>query len=131
MQDRPTDAELADAVREFLEAEVVPALADARLRFRALVAANALGILARGLERGDDPAREAFAALRALLGRDDPMPGSGAELRAATLELQAELSRRIRAGDAPEGTFAALEALARAKLEVASLAYLRRVEAEG
>src|SRR5205823_3675344 len=44
MADRPGAAELAEAVREFLEAEVLPTVGDARLRFRVLVAANALAI---------------------------------------------------------------------------------------
>jgi aminoglycoside phosphotransferase (APT) family kinase protein len=45
--DRPTAAELAAAVRGFLEAEVLPTLDDRRLRFRTLVAMNALGIVER------------------------------------------------------------------------------------
>lgn len=47
MTDRPTAAELAAAVREFLEAELLPTLDDPRLRFRTLVAMNALAIVAR------------------------------------------------------------------------------------
>ena len=45
--DRPTAAELATAVREFLETEILPTLADHRLRFRTLVAMNALSIVGR------------------------------------------------------------------------------------
>jgi hypothetical protein len=45
--DRPTAAELATAVREFLEVEILPTLDDHRLRFRTLVAMNALSILER------------------------------------------------------------------------------------
>lgn len=45
--DRPTTGELATAVREFLEAEILPTLDDHRLRFRTLVAMNALSIVAR------------------------------------------------------------------------------------
>jgi hypothetical protein len=45
--DRPTAAELATAVREFLEAEILPTLDDQRLRFRTLVAMNALSIVER------------------------------------------------------------------------------------
>lgn len=47
MTDRPTAAELATAVREFLEAEILPTLEDHRLRFRTLVAMNALSIVER------------------------------------------------------------------------------------
>ena len=45
--DRPTAAELATAVREFLETEILSTLDDHRLRFRTLVAMNALSIVAR------------------------------------------------------------------------------------
>ena len=45
--DRPTAAELAAAVQEFLESEILPVLDDRRLRFRTLVAMNALSIVAR------------------------------------------------------------------------------------
>ena len=45
--DRPTASELATAVREFLEAEILPTLDDHRLRFRTLVAMNALTIVER------------------------------------------------------------------------------------
>ncbi len=45
--DRPTAAELATAVREFLEAEILPTIGDHRLRFRTLVAMNALSIVER------------------------------------------------------------------------------------
>ena len=47
MTDRPTAAELAEAVREFLEAEILPTIGDHRLRFRTLVAMNALSIVQR------------------------------------------------------------------------------------
>jgi hypothetical protein len=50
MPDRPNPAELAEAVREFLEAEVLPLMEDHRMKFRTLVALNALGILQRELE---------------------------------------------------------------------------------
>jgi hypothetical protein len=45
--DRPNASELATAVREFLEAEILPGLTDHRLRFRTLVAMNALSIIER------------------------------------------------------------------------------------
>jgi hypothetical protein len=45
--DRPTAGELATAVREFLETEILPTVDDHRLRFRTLVAMNALSIVER------------------------------------------------------------------------------------
>jgi hypothetical protein len=47
----PSSAELAEAVREFLEQEVIPAT-DGRLSFHARVAANVLGQLERELQNG-------------------------------------------------------------------------------
>jgi Domain of unknown function (DUF6285) len=74
MPDRPTQAELAEAVREFLEGEVLPLLDDHRLKFRTLVALNALGILQRELE--SPPAADDAAELAGRV-RDE---GASAEL---------------------------------------------------
>ena len=100
MSDRPTAAELVEATREFLEREVLPTLDDQRLRFRTLVAINALGIVQRELES------EA----------GDPLSPDEA----------AELARRIRSGDIPEGAIALLKRHVAAKLRVASPRYLER-----
>ena len=101
MSDRPTAPELVEAVREFLEREILPALADHRLKFRTLVALNALGI-----------------AERELAGTGAPDPLTASEL--------GELARRIRAGDVPEGAFAVLKEHVAAKLRIASPRYLDR-----
>jgi hypothetical protein len=50
MPDRPNAAELIEAVSEFLAHEVLPTAEDQRLKFRTLVAMNALGIARRELE---------------------------------------------------------------------------------
>ena len=50
MPDRPNASELIEAVFEFLAGEVLPTADDQRLRFRTLVAMNALGIARRELE---------------------------------------------------------------------------------
>jgi hypothetical protein len=98
--DRPTAAELVEATREFLEGEILPTLTDERLRFRTLVAINALGIAQRELESGeaDDMSRE---------------------------ELE-ELARQIRAGDVPADALERLREHVAAKLRVASPRYLER-----
>ncbi len=96
MSDRPTAQELAEAIQEFLAGEILPTLSDHRLRFRMLVALNALGIVYREL-----------AALE---------PGDDAEQR--------ELARRIRAGDVPPGTLARVKADVEARLRIASPRYL-------
>jgi hypothetical protein len=97
--DRPSAGELAAAVRAFLETEVLPALDDPRLRFRTLVAMNALGIV----ERESPPP-------------ETPDPADVA------------LADRLRKGDVREGDLDELRARARAKLLVASPRYLERYE---
>ena len=100
MKDRPSAVELVEATREFLEREVLPTLADRRLRFRALVAINALGIAHRELDSSEPDVLTPVEA--------------------------AELARRIRAGEVPEGSRALLEREVAAKLRIASPRYLDR-----
>lgn len=121
MPDRPSAPELADAVREFLEAEVLPSVQDPRLRFRLLVAANALSIAKRDLEMGDDLLRQEIALLRPL--GEAPAPGTPRE---QALALSAALSGRIRRGDVPSGTLEVLRRIAELKLRTASPRYLER-----
>jgi hypothetical protein len=101
MVDRPDAGELIEAVWEFLSSEVLPTLDDHRLKFRTLVAMNALAIARRELE-ADDPG----------LSQD--------ELR--------ELARRIRAGDVPAGTHSLLKEHVAAKLRISNPQYLERYE---
>jgi hypothetical protein len=94
--ERPTAQELTEAILEFLGGEILPTLTDQRLRFRMLVAMNALGIVHRELE--------------ALPAEDD------AEQR--------ELVQRIRAGDVPPGTLTRVKADVEARLRIASPRFL-------
>ena len=96
-QDRPSAAELAEAVREFLEAEILPVLADHRLRFRTLVAMNALGIVERETA--------------------GPEPDDAADR---------ELARRIRAGEVGVEALPRLKDAVAAKLEISNPRYLER-----
>jgi Domain of unknown function (DUF6285) len=98
VSERPTAEELAEAIAEFLAGEILPTLDDPRLRFRTLVALNALGIVGRELER--------------LPPEDD------AEQR--------ELAARIRAGAVRAGTLARVKAGVEARLRVDSPRYLER-----
>jgi hypothetical protein len=101
MPDRPAAPELIEAVFEFLSGELLPTLDDHRLKFRTLVAMNALGIARRELEAGDEG-----------MGED--------ELR--------ELARRIRAGDVDEGLHTRLKEHVAEKLRVSNPAYLEKYE---
>ena len=101
MPDRPAAPGLIEAVFEFLSGELLPTLDDHRLKFRTLVAMNALGIARRELEAGEEG-----------MGED--------ELR--------ELARRIRAGDVDEGLHARLKEHVAEKLRVSNPAYLEKYE---
>ena len=96
MSERPTAAELAEAILEFLGGEILPTVTDPRLRFRTLVAMNALSIVYRELER--------------LPAEDD------AEQR--------ELARRIRAGQVRDGDLGRVVTDVAGRLRIASPRYL-------
>ena len=77
--DRPNARELATAVREFLEAEILPVVTDQRLRFRTLVAMNALSIVER---EAPAPTHADWATARRIRA-GDIRDGDLQELRAA------------------------------------------------
>ena len=101
--DRPTPQELAEAVREFLQAEILPILDDHRLKFRTLVAINGLGIAEREL-------------------------WATTPLEDERREKDWELARRIRAGDVPENAVALLKEEVAQKLRVSNPRYLAKYE---
>ena len=102
MNDRPTAAELLAAVERFLEESAVPAL-DGPAKYHARVAANVVRIVARELATEDAHLAREWAGLATLLGVGDPPPADRAALRDAIAAHNAELVRRIRAGDADTG----------------------------
>lgn len=96
MSERPSPQELTEAILEFLGGEILPTLTDQRLRFRTLVAMNALSIV--------------YRELAALPVEDDA--------------AQRELALAIRSGDVPPGTLRRVKADVEARLRVASPRYL-------
>ena len=70
--DRPTPQELAEAVREFLQSEILPILDDHRLKFRTLVAINGLGIAERELWATATPRDEDWELARRIRAGDGP-----------------------------------------------------------
>jgi hypothetical protein len=131
MQDRPTAQELIDAVAHFLGTELAPSLHDPRQKFRTLVAANVLSIVARELKLGDELAQAEWHRLNALMGDDAP----GEDLRAEIDVMTRALCARIRAGQADEGefhdaVFAHVEQTVMEKLQVANPKFLERVMKE-
>jgi hypothetical protein len=99
MPDRPNASELIEAVFEFLAGEVLPTADDQRLRFRTLVAMNALGIARRELESNT-----------VLLDQGQ----------------LADLAARIRAGETVE--LAELKEHVADKLRISNPAYLEKYE---
>ncbi|HEY8192346.1 MAG TPA: DUF6285 domain-containing protein [Gaiellaceae bacterium] len=93
---------MIEAVSEFLSTEVLPAAADHRLKFRTLVALNALAIAHRELE----------ASNTVLLGTKE----------------RRELAERIKAGDVDDTTLPLLKEHVAAKLRISNPAYLERYE---
>lgn len=113
MQDRPDRTELLRGIERLLNDELVPAL-QGSAQFRARVAANVAGIVLRELEAEPRDLAAEQEDLIKLLGEDP----SGPPTAAGVLDLNAQLSRRIRNGDADAGEFRtrAIECLRRATL---------------
>src|SRR5262245_53227237 len=103
MQDRPSIAELLDAVRGFLERDAIDAL-DGTAKFHARVAVNVLGIALRELELEPAQLEGEWQRLDALLG-SQPLPTDQRALRDAMRTRNEELCERIRRGDADGGPF--------------------------
>ncbi len=99
MSDRPNASELIEAVFEFLASEVLPTAEDQRLKFRTLVAMNALGIARRELESNT-----------VLLDQGQ----------------LADLAARIRSGETVD--LAELKEHVAAKLRISNPAYLEKYE---
>jgi Domain of unknown function (DUF6285) len=115
MQDRPTSVELLEAIREFLEHDVMPAT-EGRVQFHTRVAVNALGILERELRLGPELDAADRARLGALLGHDLDLA-----------DLTAELAGRIRDGTLDDRRAEVIDAVresVRAKLLVSNPGYL-------
>jgi hypothetical protein len=123
MQDRPTTAELLEAVRGFVEQDVIERL-EGSAKFHARVAANVLAIVGRELELEPGHLAAEWARLDALLG-PAPVPADLALLRRGIGERTEALCARIRAGEADSGAFRAavlahVRATVREKLAIAN-----------
>jgi hypothetical protein len=108
VHDLPTKAELVEAVREFLEGDVMEAT-EGRVNFHARVAANVLRMVERELRLGDEQAAAHVRGLRNL-----GMAGErelAAAIRDGTLDDRAGEVRAF------------VEATVRAKLDVANPDY--------
>jgi len=114
-QDRPTAAELVEAVRDFLTRDAQPVL-EGRVAFHGRIAINALGMVERELRLGADLDSAENQRAAALLGHEGN-----------TRDLERELASRIRDGSLDESATAVrnhVRSTVRAKLEIANPGYL-------
>ena len=128
MQDRPTARELLGAVREFLEADVVPEF-DGVKRFHSRVAANVLAIVDREIAGEEQSLLAEWERLARLLGVAGAAPARLEALRAAVRGLTETLVGRIREGEADREPFGRVvrehvRETVREKLRVANPRYL-------
>ena len=129
MNDRPTAIELLEAVRHFLETDVVPAL-DGPKKFHARVAANVMGILSREWLLEEEQLDAEWNSLTALLGVAVERPAKREDRRLALRDLNEKLCDRIRNGEADGGAWRDevrkhLRLVVRQKLQVSSPAMLK------
>lgn len=114
-QDRPTAVELLNAVREFLEKDILPETKGGRT-FHTKVAMNILSIVARELSEAPAFDKAELEELQSLLGQEGELG-----------ELNKELAERIRNGSLDEKrkeVMAHLRKTVEAKLKIANPGYL-------
>lgn len=116
MQDRPTMAELLEAVEEFIAKDIRPHL-DAHRAFNARVAENILAIVRRELAMGPAADMAERARLVALLGHEG-------DLASLNRDLAAAIRTRSLAGRDRE-VLAHLQATVRDKLAIDNPKYAR------
>lgn len=97
MQDRPTAAELLEALGDFMRDRAQNAH-DRWERFQFQVAANSIGIIKREIEMEDRFMRAEWQGLDRLLGAES-LPDGRAAIAARLNERNAELSERVRRGE--------------------------------
>jgi hypothetical protein len=125
MQDRPTAAELLKVAQEFCEKDLMNAT-EGRVRFHVRVLQNVLGILEREWAGEEDAVRAEWDRLRSLLASDDQMPDTFGALKDQVRAWNADLARKIRAGeldDRFDETVSALSDVVESKLRIANPRY--------
>ena len=132
MFDHPTAAELIAAARMQLELLVIPSIAEPRLRFQTLVAANVLAIVERELAAGPAHLAAAWRRAASLQGDTADQP-AGETLPAAVAAQARQLCADIRTGvydDQPRrrALLAHLRRTAEEELLVANPRFLERMQ---
>lgn len=128
MSERPTAAELVEAVAEFLERDIVDADGDelsGRVRFHARVAVNALGMVERELALGPALDEAEMQRLRGLFG--DLHPDSDLDT------LRHALAAGVRDGSLDDRRDAIVEHIRetlRGKLEISKPGYADAISSD-
>ena len=127
MHDRPSVDELLRAVELLMDEQFVPSLEGAH-RYNARVASNVIKMVRRELQHEERQIHAEWRGLDIVLGAM-PRPSTLAATKDALRRRNAELSERIREGDADAGTFrelvfAHVRDVVHAKLEVSDPAWL-------
>lgn len=102
MQDRPSAIELLEAAAQFIEREILP-ITEGQRQFQSRVVANVMRIVSREIEMGETLMRSEVDALAALLAQPKPHLHASEDVRKAAFALNAELSGKIRNGEADSG----------------------------
>jgi hypothetical protein len=127
MHDRPTVDELLRALELLLDEQFVPQLEGAH-KYNSRVASNVVKIIRRELQNDERQIEAEWRGLDIVLGAM-PRPSTLAATKDALRERNAELSERIREGDADGGEFrelvlAHVRDTVHAKLEVSDPGWL-------
>ena len=127
MHDRPNVDELLRAVEALFDEQLVPSLTGSR-QYNARVAANVIRTVRRELQHEESHLEQEWAGLDVLLGEAEK-PESMVGIKNAIATRTADLSERIREGDADAGewrqmVFAHVRDMVHAKLAAANPKWL-------
>lgn len=136
MYDRPTVAELLDAVRKYLGEQIIPVVKDDRkLNYQTHIAINVLRIIERQMSTGMGQVRDEWLRLNHVQGATNPSPTDSAEALTALTERNRKLCQEISAGRydyMPQraALYEHLLATVRVQLEVANPDFLEALAKE-
>jgi hypothetical protein len=111
MQTRPDKTALLMAIARFLVEDARPALADPRLNFRALIAANLANIVAAELASDDAHVTREIDRLRKILPVSPPPALTPDERRAQLSEMSSALTKMLRETQSSPAEIARIAAL--------------------
>ncbi|MGQ2799167.1 DUF6285 domain-containing protein [Leptospira santarosai] len=97
MQDKPTSADLLEAIQDFLMKEVLPQFKDKELlSYKTLVSWNMLGVVSREIRSGEEALDKELGRLVELLDKSSVFPSTLNEKKKLVHDWNMELLDRIR-----------------------------------